>query len=132
MIELFKEPQGPWLSNEVPIRMGNQVRKMRTFRVKFDQNTAAAHQVRAGTAGLMIGVISCRIMAAGPVTVSMRSGGATVIDGPVSLSANSSYRIAPSQFIELVTVSGEALNVVLGGAVQVGGFFLLGEFEAFT
>lgn len=97
--------------------------------INFDQATAATHLVVAPLDGSRkIRVKAFHLVAAGTVDVTIQSG-STKIGGLYALAANSQIWV-PLVFGEgayMETALGEPLNVLLGGGVQVGGFFVYEE-----
>lgn len=91
-------------------------------------STAASGQgaLVAAIVGRKIRVINYGIISAGAVTVKFQSA-STDLTGAMSLAANGGISatgtaLGPNGFFGLFeTASGEALNINLGGAVQVGG-----------
>jgi hypothetical protein len=92
----------------------------------IDTATIGANQIVAGVPGKIIRVLNYTLLAAGPVTAQFL-GGATELTGAMSLIAG--IPVSPSQGPMHVTARaalfeaavGTALNLTLGGAVQVSG-----------
>jgi len=91
-------------------------------------NTAVSGQgaLVAAVVGRKIRVINYGIIASGAVTVKFQSA-STDLTGAMSIAANggisaSGTALGPNGFFGLFeTASGEALNINLGGAIQVSG-----------
>lgn len=76
----------------------------------------------AAVADKKILVLSYVLVAAGTVTAKFKSGTAGAdLTGAMPLVANGQLNVVPSELGHFVTASGEALNLVLGGAVAVAG-----------
>ena len=76
----------------------------------------------AAVAGKQILVLSYVLVAAGAVTAKFKSGTSGAdLTGAMPLVANGQLNGAPSELGHVVTASGVALNLVLGGAVAVAG-----------
>ena len=89
----------------------------------FDENTAAVHAVVAApaVATRVPRVLSCHLIAAAAVTVTILAG-AVPIHGPVDLGANEGLNLQPSPWgWGPDGAAGAAINIELSDAVQVGG-----------
>lgn len=82
---------------------------------------AASGDLVALTAGKRIRVLSLTLVAAGAVTAKLQSGASSDLTGAMSLITGVPlvWPESPRGYVQ--TVSGEKLNLVLGGAVQVSG-----------
>lgn len=98
------------------------IRTKRFAPVNF--NTAASQQIVAAQgAGNKIKVVSLFLVAAGAVVVTFQSA-AGALSGPMSMVAGTPFALdAGDEFGHLLeTNPNEALNILLGGAVQVSGW----------
>ena len=87
-------------------------------------SSSGANTVIAAVSGKRIIVLKYKRIAAAKVTATWESGGGTVLDGPCSLAANGG-EVEPFCISgHFATLSGEALVLFLGDAVQVGGNLL--------
>lgn len=88
-------------------------------------NTATTHAVVAAVPGRRIRLLGYVLVAAGSVTVqwasgsTARTGAMSLIDGHPLTAPPGGDTIDPIPYLQ--TEPGEALNLVLGGAVQVSG-----------
>lgn len=93
---------------------------------KIDASSSGSNTIVAAVAGKKIRVLSYVIIAAGAVTAKWQSA-STDLTGAMSLAANGGAApsvsvLAPGGVYGLFeTASGEALNLNLGGAVNVSG-----------
>jgi len=87
----------------------------------FNQNTAATHEAVAGVTGDKPRLIGLHLVAADAVTITLAMGDTTIY-GPVNIGANGVLDLVPSPSGHGPDgAAGEAFNITLGGAVQVGG-----------
>lgn len=86
-------------------------------------NTVADNQIVAGQSGFKTRVLGYRLVATGTNTVTWKSG-TTVKEGPMSVAANTGISTAlgdPDRSYLFECAAGEALNLTLTAAAQVGG-----------
>ncbi len=92
----------------------------------IDINASGVNQIVPGVTGKVIRVIAYLFVAAGSVTAQWKSG-ATAKSGAMSMilgtpiSADAAGMVVAGREAWLETASGEDLNLVLGGAIQVSG-----------
>lgn len=86
-------------------------------------NLSASGDLLALVSGKRIRVVSMLVMAAADVTLTLRSGGSTAISGVLPLLAKSGFVLPFNPVGWFQTASGEKLDAVLGGSVDVDGFF---------
>lgn len=80
--------------------------------------------VQAAIPGQTIQVLFGDLVASGAVTVTVKSSGGTVLDGPMAFGANGGKIYAPDAPANrghFITKRGEGLVINLNGATQVGG-----------
>lgn len=94
---------------------------------KVDTATSGANAIVTAAAGRRIRVVSYVLVAAGAVTAKWQSA-STDLTGAMSLITGTPLPVAPFPLRHsggydghLQTAPGEALNLTLGGAVQVSG-----------
>lgn len=86
-------------------------------------NISASADLLALVSGKRIRIVSMLVMAAADVTLTLRSGGSTAISGVLPLLAKSGFVLPYNPVGWFQTASGEKLDAVLGGSVDVDGFF---------
>lgn len=86
-------------------------------------NLSASADLLALVASKRIRIVSMLVMAAADVTLTLRSGGSTAISGVLPLLAKSGFVLPYNPVGWFQTASGEKLDAVLGGSVDVDGFF---------
>lgn len=98
----------------------------------IDKATATTHEIVAAVAGKRIRVLAYLMVAAGAVTATWKSA-ATALTGAMSLITGTPNQGNPlpnslqgSRGV-FETERGEALNLTLGGAVQVSGWLVYEE-----
>jgi hypothetical protein len=86
-------------------------------------NTAANQQLVPAQGNSKIKVTGFLLVAAGAVVVTFQSG-ATPISGPMSMATGIPLQVGAGDTYGRLfeTAPGQALNLLLGGAVQVSGF----------
>ncbi len=103
--------------------------------VPISFSTAGLHEVVAGVNGVGVQVISYMLVAAGPVTVTFR-GGTTTLTGAMTMAAGRPLKARarralardeglPRDACLVHGDFGQALNLFLGGSVQVSGYMLV-------
>lgn len=82
--------------------------------------------IPADSAGRAIRVMAARLIAASAVTITMCSGSGTskILDGPCPIGANGGYVLPEIGGGWFEGAAGQAINMSLGGAVQVGGVLI--------
>lgn len=91
------------------------------LRAKIDKATGAQHEIVAARDGNKIVVLSYLLVAAGAVTAQWESG-STDLTGAMTLATGVPNALTNEEYGMFNTENGEALNLTLGGAVQVSGF----------
>lgn len=91
-----------------------------TIKVSFDENTAADHELVAAEAGKKIVLVSMLLVASDAVSVQFKSA-ANNISGVMPLAANAGFVLDQNYTGHTETNTGEALNLNLSAAIQVGG-----------
>ena len=86
---------------------------------KVDTAASGANEIIPAITGRSIRVMNYQLQAAGSVAVTWKSG-TTALTGAMSLGTAGGVNVA-SPLGLLQTNTGEALNLTLGGAVQVSG-----------
>ena len=87
---------------------------------KIDTSASGATELVAARTGKRILVLSYVVNASGAVGVKFQSA-STDLTGTLTLAANQTQDAYYSEAGYFQTVAGEALNINLSGAVQVGG-----------
>ena len=96
---------------------------MRTYFAAINAASSGNNEIVAAVSGKKIKVVSYLIVAAGTVTATWKSA-STALSGAIPLVANSGAAAAPDGEYGghwLETARGEALNLVLSGAIAVTG-----------
>jgi hypothetical protein len=94
-------------------------RALEIQRALVDVNTAAVNDIVAGVVGYRIHVVAAVLVAAGNVTVTVRGGAGVAV--PVTMIAGTPLVLNECTAGWIRCLTGQALQVELGGAVAVGG-----------
>ncbi len=95
-------------------------------RAIIDKATAATHEIVAAVAGKKIRVLGFYAVAAGAVVATWKSA-TTAVTGAMTMATGVAVHAPPAGFGWFETAAGEALNLTLGGAVQVSGNVIYAE-----
>lgn len=94
------------------------------YRTAISASSSGNNEIVTAVTGKRIKVISVMLIASDDVNIIFNSGGTSNLTGTLPLTANSGF-VLPAPFNPLChwieTVSGEALNLNLSGAISVGG-----------
>jgi hypothetical protein len=92
-------------------------------------SVTASGEIVAAISGRKVRILSLVLIAAGAVTVKFQSA-TTDLEGAMSLITGVPVTLPYNPVGWAQTASGEALNIVLGGAVQVSGFLTYQSVDA--
>jgi ribosomal protein S4E len=98
-----------------------------TKRVNFDQTTAATHVAVTKPEGSKhIRVKEVHLISAGNVNLTFQDGAGTKLAGLYALAAQAAISLphTTGDNFHFRAADGESLDIVLSGAVQVGGFIV--------
>lgn len=94
--------------------------------IVFNQSAAAAHDVAAAETGLKQRVLAVELTSAGTCAVTFQSKTTpTVVSGPHPLVANGRLSMPFNPCGHFESLSGQALQILLGSAVQVSGHIVV-------
>tara|TARA_R110000868_G_scaffold252541_1_gene509242 strand:+ start:860 stop:1174 length:315 start_codon:yes stop_codon:yes gene_type:complete len=94
---------------------------LRTYRVAISAASSGSNELVAAVAGTQIRVTNFALVAVTAVTVQFKSA-STALTGVMSMGATGVLAPGPDLQGHFITASGEALNLSLGGSVQVSGW----------
>jgi len=90
----------------------------------FNKNTAAAHAVVAAKSGYQVVLHGIMLVATDPQTITIEDSDGTNLAGPMDVTAEGGFVLAPSGEPWHVTADGKGLSILLGNAVQTGGIVI--------
>ena len=92
-----------------------------TQRQPINTNTNGAILV-SGQANRKIRVLNGLVVAAGAVTMQLKSNNNSDLTGPLALAANGGFQVPQAGIGNFETLTGEALTVNLSSAISIGGW----------
>ncbi len=89
--------------------------------LNVNENTAASNVLVAGATGERVLLVNMTLITAGAVAVTIEDTDGTDRIGPLNFAANGGISMPDSRVGWCRTGSGQGLNILLGGGVQVAG-----------